>query len=142
MAGISLGWQGSPVYVDSTYMDEINRHPANMLLEEIEELIKEAENKKIYLIGIIFPQSPGYKETGAFGRYGLRRSVAKEMIEKIQKFEEKYPHFKLMDENKMGNHDYTDQMAANYDHLADKGAEQLTARLDSVIRTLKIDWKK
>lgn len=142
MAGISLGWQGSPVYVDSTYMDEINRHPANMLLEEIEELIKEAENKKIYLIGIVFPQSPGYKETGAFGRYGLRRSVAKEMIEKIQKLEEKYPHFKLMDENKMGNHDYTDQMAANYDHLAHKGAEQLTARLDSVIQTLKIDWKK
>ena len=141
-AGTSNGWQGSPVYVDSTYMDEVNRHPANMLLEEIEDIIKEAESKSIYLIGIIFPQSPGYKETGAFGRYGLRRSVAKEMIEKIQKFEEKYPHFKLMDENKMSNHDYTDEMAMNHDHLADKGAEQLTARLDSVIQTLKIDWKK
>ena len=140
--GYGGGWQGSPVYIDTTYMDKINIHPANMLLEEIEDFIKEAESKNIYLIGVIFPQSPGYKETGAFGRYGLRRSVAKEMIEKILKFEEKYPHFKFMDENKMGNHDYTDEMALNYDHLADKGAEQLTARLDSVIRTLKIEWNK
>jgi hypothetical protein len=29
----------------------------------------------------------------------------------------------------------------NCDHLADKGAEQLTNRLDSLIKTLKIDWK-
>ena len=140
-AGPCDGWQGSPVYIDTTYMDEFNKNPANMLLEEIEDIIKEAESKNIYLIGIIFPQSPGYKETGAFGRYGLRRSVAKEMIEKIQKFEEKYPHFKLMDENKMGDHDYTDEMALNHDHLSYKGAEKLTARLDSVIQTLKIDWK-
>ena len=64
------------------------------------------------------------------------------MIEKIQKYEKKYSNFKLMDENQMGDHDYTDEMAMNYDHLAVKGAEQLTARLDSVIQTLKIDWGK
>ena len=44
-----------------------------------------------------------------------------------------------MDENRMGDHDYTDEMAADRDHLAEKGAEQLTSRLDSLIRTLDID---
>ena len=64
------------------------------------------------------------------------------MIDKIKKYEEKYPHFKLMDENKMGNHDYGDEMAYNCDHLSYKGAEKLTNRLDSLIQTLDINWDK
>lgn len=131
----SLGWDGNPVSTDSTIMDTVINQD-EILLKEIEDFIKEAESKELYLVGIIFPQSPDYRETGSFGRYGLRRSVAIKMIEKIQKFEEKYPHFKLMDENKMGNHDYEDNMALNYDHLSYKGAIQLTNRLDSLLQTL------
>ncbi len=130
------GWNGNPVYVDSTQMDKTPDHD-EVLLREVEDFIKEAESKNIYLIGVIFPQSPGYKETGAFGRYGLRRSVANKMIKKLRTFEETYPHFKLMDENKMGEHDYDDEMAINCDHLSYKGAEKLTQRLDSLIQTLK-----
>ena len=59
------------------------------------------------------------------------------MIDKLYQFEKKYPHFRLMDENKMGDHDYDDQMARNCDHLSYKGAERMTKRLDSLIRTLK-----
>ena len=138
---IGRGWQGSPIYVDSTYMDKVNKSPADMLLEEVEAFIQEAKEHNLFLIGIIFPQSPGYKNTGAFGRYGLRRSVAKEMIEKIIKYEEKYPNFKFMDENKMGDHDYEDKDAINCDHLSDSGAVKFTHRLDSLINTLKIDLK-
>ena len=123
-------------------MDAEEPNPDKMLTAEIEDFIKEAESKNLYLIGIIFPQAPGYKETGAFGCYGLRRSVAEKMIKRIRKYEEKYPHFILMDENKMGEHDYDDDMAFNSDHLSYKGAEKLTKRLDSLIQTLKIDWNK
>ena len=42
----------------------------------------------------------------------------------------------------MGDHDYTDDMAYDTDHLAAKGAEQLTKRLDSLIRTLNLDIEK
>lgn len=42
-----------------------------------------------------------------------------------------------MDENKMGDHDYTDAMAFDYDHLSYLGAAQLTHRLDSLLNTLK-----
>ncbi len=130
------GWEGNIVQADTTYMDAIENLD-DFLLENIENMIKEAEEKNIYLIGILFPQSPSYKETGAFGRYGLRRSVAIKMIDKLYQFEKKYPHFRLMDENKMGDHDYDDEMAMNFDHLSYKGAEHMTKRLDSLIRTLK-----
>lgn len=46
-----------------------------------------------------------------------------------------------MDKNKFGNHDYTDDMARDSDHLAGLGAEQLTHRLDSLIHTLDIEWE-
>lgn len=130
------GWDGNPVFIDSTMLDDIPDLDS-VLLEQVKVLVEEAENRGIYLIGAIIPQSPDYRETGAFGRYGLRRSVAIKMIERLHQFEEKYPHFRLMDENNMGNHDYGDGMAMNYDHLSYKGAIKLTNRLDSLIQTLK-----
>lgn len=46
-----------------------------------------------------------------------------------------------MDENKMGDHDYTDEMAQDTDHLSPLGAEKLTLRLDSLIKTLNINFE-
>jgi len=132
----AIGWDGNPVYVDSTQMDATENY-GDVLLEQVESFIKEAEEKNIYLIGVILPQSPDYRETGAFGRYGLRRSVATSMIKKLQKFEKSYSHFRLLDENKMGNHDYGDDAAMNCDHLSYLGAEKLTSRIDSLIQTIK-----
>ena len=102
----------------------------------LEELIQQATEKDVYLIGIIFPQSPRYRETGSFGRYGPQRSVAKRIIERLDSLQNVYPKFVLMDENKFGYHDYTDEMAQNWDHLAEPGAVQLTIRLDSLLQTL------
>ena len=45
-----------------------------------------------------------------------------------------------MDENKMGEHDYTDDMAYDRDHLGSLGAEKISRRLDSLIQTLDIDF--
>ena len=134
-------WEGNVIHSDTTMLDDIPNLD-DVLLVQIEDFIKEAESKGIYVIGVIFPQSPTYRETGAMGRYGLRRSVAKKMIEKLQRFEETYPHFTLMDENKMGDHDYDDEMAMNFDHLSHLGAIKLTTRLDSLIQMLNIDWNK
>lgn len=129
-------WEGNVIHTDTTYMDAIENQE-ELLLESIENVVRDAEEKKIYLVGILFPQSPAYKETGAYGRYGLRRSVAIKVIDRLYQLEKKYPHFRLMDENRMGDHDYDDEMAMNYDHLSYKGAERLTTRLDSLIRTLE-----
>lgn len=42
----------------------------------------------------------------------------------------------IFDENKMGAHDYSDEMASNSFHLCDKGALRFTKRLDSLLTTL------
>ena len=60
------------------------------------------------------------------------------MIERLQQLESEYPHFRLLDENKMGNHDYTNEMAYDWDHLSEAGAQQFSARLDSLFQTLDI----
>jgi hypothetical protein len=88
-------------------------------------------------VGVIFPQNPAYRKTGAFGRYGLRRSLAKEVIDDLKALEKTYPHFKLLDENKMGKHDYDDQSSADEDHLCARGAPQITKRIESVLKELR-----
>ena len=42
-----------------------------------------------------------------------------------------------MDENKLGDHDYTNDMALDYDHLNKWGAEQISRRIDSLLNTLE-----
>ena len=79
------------------------------------------------------PQSPAYAKTGSFGRYGLRRSSAKKLINDIKALEKKYSNFMLMDENKMGKHDYTDGMAIDEDHLCGAGSVILTSRLNKLL---------
>jgi len=123
------------IEVDSTFSDKDDCLENS--LETLEGILKECEERGISVVGIIFPQSPAYANTGAFGRYGLRRSVAKKLIEKIGGLSKTYPHFVLLDENKMGDHDYGDEMAVDFDHLCDKGAVQITARLDSVLQGLE-----
>ena len=103
------------------------------------EMINECQKRNIIFIGIITPQSPHYKKTGSFGKYGLLRSQAPKLIQNIADLSSTYPNFILVDENKMGDHDYTDDMASDCDHLAKKGAVQLSARIDSLLRTLDID---
>ena len=106
-------------------------------LAEFKNLTEKAAEKNIYIIGIIFPQAPQYKNTGAFGAYGLPRSIAVQKIAYLDSLDKAEPYFILMDENKMGDHDYSDEMAHNRDHLSFLGAQKLTARIDSVLRTLK-----
>ena len=105
------------------------------------KIVQTCNEKEIYVIGVIFPQNPKYKETGAFGRYGLRQSTIHALIDEFSEVADNYSNFILMDENKFGNHDYTDDMARDADHLGDLGAEQFTQRLDSLIHTLDIDWE-
>ena len=131
-------WEGEnpSVDYDSTWMDE----GLGAMLDNInrtEVLIKTAQEHGITFIGVIFPQSPGFANTGAFGRYGLRHAEAETVIQQLRALEEKYPNFILLDENRMGQHDYPDSEAVNRDHLCRDGAARLTARIDSLLETLE-----
>lgn len=131
---VSCGsWGEIPAVIfDSTYTDsqpELLKNSFNAL----KEIVETAEKHNVVVIGVIFPQSPDYRNTGAFGHSGLRRSNAKKLIEDIKDLEMSYSNFVLMDENKMGNHDYSDSMANDNDHLCPEGMDLLTSRLDSLL---------
>ncbi|MCF0215430.1 MAG: TIGR02171 family protein [Fibrobacteraceae bacterium] len=127
------GWGESAfLYIDST-LCERDSFAWNESFNSLEEILKATKDKDVKVVGIVFPQSPLYREIGAFGKYGLKRSTAEKLIEKIADLKKTYPHFTLMDENKMGYHDYTDEEAYDHDHLCTTGAYKLTGRLDSLL---------
>jgi hypothetical protein len=109
-------------------------------LELLKEIARLTADKGIHVIILEPPQSPSFRNTGAYGKNGILRSEAPALLELIQDISLDYPHVIFMDENKMGDHDYTDDMAYDNHHLSALGAAQLTQRLDSLIQTLDIDF--
>jgi hypothetical protein len=120
---------------DSTWSDDSTTYRRAM--NNLDFIIRSAAIKDVNVVGVIFPQSPEYKNSGAFGRHGMRRSHAMKLLEEVQELAQKYGNFYLLDENKMGDHDYAMSMAYDYDHLNYRGAEKITARIDSVLNSIK-----
>ena len=134
---IFRGWKARFEVEGDTLLYKKNASLWDKSLKALEEIISLSKEKGVKVVGIIFPMAPEYKNTGSYGPYGLMRSAAPKVIENIQDLEREYSNFYLMDENKMGNHDYSDSSASNRDHLSFKGGMQLTLRLDSLLK--KID---
>ena len=133
----SDGWGGKnpEIEQDSTLFDDDPELVDNSMAA-LDSIIRVAANKNVTVIGVIFPQSPAYKKTGAFGRYGMRRSLAKKVIQRIDDLTHVYSNFVFWDKNQMGDHDFGDDMATDYDHLCSEGAIRLTLQLDSLISAL------
>ncbi|MDY6332665.1 MAG: TIGR02171 family protein [Fibrobacter sp.] len=124
---------------DSCWMDK-KSDIYRMNFGLLERLLQICKENDIFVIGVLFPQDPKYKNTGAYGYTGLRRSEAPALIQEISDLSKVYSNFILVDENKMGNHDYTDIMGYDNSHISDYGAQQLTHRLDSLVHTLDIEF--
>ena len=139
LADVDHGWGEPAVTTDSNWLDE-NYEIYQSNFNEFAQLLETCNENGITVIGVITPQNPRYKETGAFGRAGQRRSDMPRLIQELADLNITYPNFILMDENNMGNHDYTDDMANDTDHLSEAGAAKLTHRLDSLIKTLDINF--
>ena len=130
------GWGYEP----AISADTLRKDDSTLLALSADSLaafIDSTQDKGFKIIGLIYPQSPEYAKTGSFGRHGVRRSMAIKMEAFFDSLASVYPHFILMDENKFGAHDYTNAMANDYDHLCAAGAEHLSVRLDSLIKSLE-----
>lgn len=139
-AGAANSWGSeNPSIADSTKMDT-KEAEYRVNFNRLVDMIEKCSEKGIIFIGLITPQTPHLRNTGAFSLSGIRRSEASALISEIANLHDTYPNFFLMDENKMGDHDYTDDMAYDNHHLSALGAAQLTHRLDSLIQTLDIDF--
>ena len=131
------GWANPPlVEGDSTaYDSEKNLYEKS--LESLVDIIQSAQNKNIVVVGILFPQNPAYQNTGAYGRYGLRRSAAEQLISRFVELEKNYPNFKFLDRNRMGNHGYPSEWFVDDDHLCIEGAKSLTETVDILLNGLE-----
>ena len=101
-------------------------------LKKIEALKKFADSNGVTLVAAIPPRNPGYKNTEAFDPYGPSWEVAHKIIKAVEDM-----GILIFDEYKDGNHDYTDEMAGNPNHVSYLGAAQFSARLDAWLKTLK-----
>jgi hypothetical protein len=137
----SAGWK-EPTYIDDiAWMYTTNSH-FKVDFETFKGLKKNMETLGIKFFVNITPRSPMYRETEAYDYFGPRWAVAESIISMF-----KESGFIVFDEYRMGEHDYTDDMAFNATHLSELGARQYTARLDSVLTKLdslraELDAKK
>ena len=136
----SEGWGAPTITEDSCWMD-YKRDNYLHNIELLEKLLDTCKAHGITLIGVIHPINPQYSKTGAFGYAGLRRSEVSAVMKDLTSMTSTYKNFILMDENRMGKHDYTDEDAHDYSHLSQTGAEKLTQRIDSLIKTLDIKFE-
>ena len=95
-------------------------------------LVELAKAQGVTVVFLIPPQNPDYAKTGSFGIYGALRSDVSKIIGELSSM-----GAVVFDENNMGEHDYTGAMAYNEDHLSEMGAERLTQRLDSLLKSLE-----
>lgn len=123
-------------WVPVTYTNE-KEFDTKASMNVLKEIIEMSAQRNITVIGVIFPMSPGYKQTGAYGRYGLRRSIATGLVDDLKNLEKTYNNFVFFDENKFGDHDYTSNMFVDAQHLCPEGAKVMTSRLDSLLQNLK-----
>lgn len=134
------GWDEPKIWTDSMWMNtRANLYYANFNL--LKEILVETGKRDIKVIGVIFPQNPAYANTGSFSFHGIQRSKAPALIQELDDLSKTYPNFTLMDENKMGYHEYTDEMAFDNNHLAHPGAIYFTSKLDSLLSKLSIQDK-
>ena len=131
------GWANPPLVEgdSSAYDSEKNLYEKSF--ESLVDIIQSAQNKNIVVIGILFPQNPDYQNTGAYGRYGLRRSVAEQFVSRFQELEKSYSNFKFIDKNRMGNHGYPSEWFVDDDHLCIEGAKSFTAAVDQILNGLE-----
>ena len=130
-------WSDEPEIKYDTVMQTSWQKNYDNSVDSLTAFIDSTQNKGFKIIGLVYPQSPGYANTDSFGRHGTKRSQALKTAAYFDSLAQVYPHFIMVDENKFGMHDYTDDMANDYDHLSFVGAKHLSSRLDSLIKTLE-----
>lgn len=126
----TMEW-GPPVFIRDTTEQNFDFPVYLENFNTFKQIVATARARNIKVVVTVMPQDPAYSKTGAFGVYGPRRSVAYNVLDTVKSLDVVF-----FDENKFGNHDYTDEMAYNVDHLSTLGAKQFTHRLDSLLSTL------
>ena len=109
----------------------------NFNMNKLTDILKMARKRNVRVVGVVYPQSPNFRNTPAWGRYGPTREAAKIMEEAVLALTEEYPNFSVLDEYHDGYHLFAPEEFANEDHLGLLGAKVMAHRLDSLLNSLK-----
>jgi uncharacterized protein (TIGR02171 family) len=129
----SGGWGAAPLPTelrnDWTAADPVYREN----FARVEAMARAVSARKIHLVLVNFPQSPGYKTTGYYQKQGPGWQAAADVVAQAKGLEAISPYIHFYDAYDFGNHDYSADEAHDADHLSAKGAAKLTVRLDSLV---------
>jgi uncharacterized protein (TIGR02171 family) len=134
-AAICRGWGGSSPDLSGgglTWSTDDPQYQINFaILKDFASLLFQ---NKVHFLMYITPESPWYKNTNSYGRYGPNWQTAGAIITRIKALQDTFPgYFHFYDANLDGNHDYADSEASDCEHLCTVGAQKLSRRMDSVV---------
>lgn len=130
----STSWD-SPLVVEDTTAMSLDDEIVKTNISIFDSIIAVCQKHKVTVIALVVPRHAGYKDTGAYGMYGPKRSVTKKLFDLLQKKDVVW-----MDENNWGDHEYTDDAYGyNMDHLSYLGAYRLTEKVNDKLKELNED---
>ena len=138
MKSPSGGWGDDEpeVVYDPKWFDQ-DRSGFDFNFDKLTQILEEARNYGVVVVGIVYPQSPNFVNTDAWGRYGPTRKAARIMQDAVLDLAGKYSNFIVLDENRDGRHDFASEDFFDADHLCSAGAQVMSSRFDSLLKTLR-----
>lgn len=122
------GWGAEDYFIDTQWDNQDNWVQT---LAELESVLSILQDKKIRLLGVLFPQNPKYAGGDYYGRHGLPMEQVDEVFAALNSIQQRYPDvFKWIDLNQNGEHGLDDNMASNTDHLCVRGSIWATRRME------------
>jgi uncharacterized protein (TIGR02171 family) len=128
-----IGWQGDPPDIQNLNFWQSIDDNCLKNLDSLRVLSQFLAQKQIHLLMVVTPESPYYRTTTAYTRYGPLRPDGEKLVAALDSMTINNPYCHFYDANKAGNHDYSDAEASDWDHLCDAGAKKLSRRLDTLI---------
>ena len=134
-SALCRGWGGSSPDLSGGGTDwSTNDSQYEINFAVIKDVASQLYLKRVHFLMYITPESPYYKNTNSYGRYGPNWKTAEAIITRVKALQDTFPgYFHFYDANLDGNHDYADSEASDCEHLCPVGAQKLSRRLDSVV---------
>jgi uncharacterized protein (TIGR02171 family) len=105
-------------------------------LATLRTMAADAAARGVHVLFVNMPVSPAYATCDNYYPEGPSQQTARELIGWLDRLAAQNAYFHFYDANNYGVHDYTDDDAFENSHLCLTGANKLSARLDSIARTI------
>jgi uncharacterized protein (TIGR02171 family) len=132
----SRGWGGSSPIIEDALDWRADDPNVVANLDSLRALAALLAGKNIHLVIVVMPESPFYRTTAAYTRYGPTRAEGEKIIARLDSLTRNNPYCHFYDANLGGNHDYGEADANDWDHLSEAGAKKMSQRLDSLVHAL------